>query len=249
MQSVGIHGGYLSPTGNIWDEGDRLAKTLSSLETLKLQYGGPLTSLHSLPWTNLWEGECSIFFRWFTLLFGSGTFCLFKDSRIPFFVDATLDLVKRVDVNSQLVSSKATYVLDIFHTCKGSTGFKKELKREETLYGKLTSRCPGGVVRGRPTVGQREPPLTPLPAVHGCIDGLVSPSTHPCILKVTLKPFSSVALRSVEEEIVSSCFVLPMMHELFLVFHRQQEQRLQKQMSQINDVLVNTDQHTAVSSV
>lgn len=127
MQSVGFHGGYLSPTGNIWDEGDRLEKTLSSLERLELQYGGPPTSLRSLPWTNLWEGECSIFYKLFTLLFGAGC-CSFI---ILFFVDATLDLMNRVDVNSWLVSSKATCIT-IYHAATSST--KSEDRSFTSLY-------------------------------------------------------------------------------------------------------------------
>lgn len=59
-----------------------------------------------------------------------------------------------------------------------------------------TCSCSGGVVRGRPAVGQSVPSLKPVPFVHGCVDGLVSPPAH-CILKVTLKHLPIVALRGV----------------------------------------------------
>lgn len=59
-----------------------------------------------------------------------------------------------------------------------------------------TCSCPSGVVGGRPAVRQSVPSLKPVPSVHGCVDGLVSPPAH-CILKVTLKLFPIVALRGV----------------------------------------------------
>lgn len=64
-------------------------------------------------------------------------------------------------------------------------------KREKK---KRTHSCPPGVVRGWPADRQRLPSLPSLPAVLCCVDGLVLPSTHFLVFKVTLKVFSSVTL-------------------------------------------------------
>lgn len=68
---------------------------------------------------------------------------------------------------------------------------KKNAKAERVHN---TCGCARGVVRGWAAVGQRLPPLTSLPAVHWCIQGRVSPSTHSCVLEVTRETFSTVAL-------------------------------------------------------